>query len=90
MAFCLADARLLVHNVGAAQACAGKLCNGQYAIGCCPCVRVNHLPRLVLNVSIAIANVSETLGIRIQAYQSSQLTEGLIGKQEFEVRGGPA
>jgi hypothetical protein len=85
VAFCLDDAELLVQRVGAVLACSGQLCDGMYGVGTCPCVRVTVLPRQVLSLNLVIRDISNQLGIRIEPYQSTKLTETLVGLKTFQV-----
>ena len=85
VAFCIKEAMLSVQRIGSTLACPGKVCNGLYDNGTCPCHRITQLPKVILNTTVVIKDVSESLGLRIQPFQSNNLTEFLIGQKAFEV-----
>jgi hypothetical protein len=85
VAFCLSTARLTVQNAGAVLACQGHLCDGLYGHGSCACVKVVHLPRHVLSLTIAIDELADDVMAKMQPFQSRQLTETLVDLNVFEV-----
>ena len=83
---------LRTHHVGAVPACPGELCGGLYGVTSkCPCVHVTQLPRHKLRITVVIStlvdgvSISERLGLKMQPFISTGLTNQLIGSSEFKV-----